>query len=96
MQKTYDAFWTELAAAYPVSHGTMRVPIVAELQELDGVAMPEVLGELQRVLELMLEQAGDGEVARARASAAGEGVITPYITDAYTGVVRFDCVLTER
>jgi len=40
--KAYDDFWVKLAPAYPVSRGSMRVPIVTELQTLSDIAVPEL------------------------------------------------------
>jgi hypothetical protein len=91
--KTYEQFWRELAPAYPVSKGEMRVPIVTTLQTLPGVDMSQVLQNLQTLLEDMLENPAITSSAVERAVAAGESDLAPLITTDYTGVVRFDCVL---
>ena len=49
--KAYEEFWSKLAPAYPVSRGSMRVPIVTELQSLPDVVVPELWKELASVLE---------------------------------------------
>lgn len=83
--KTYEQFWRELSPAYPVSKGEMRVPIVTTLQTLPGVDMPQVLQDLQTLLENMLENTALTDSAVERAVAAGESELVPLITSDYTG-----------
>jgi len=93
--KSYEEFWGTLSPAYPISKGTMRVPIVTTLQSLPGVDMSEVLVNLETLLEDLLDEHATAASAVERAKGAGESSIIPLITPDYTGVVRFDCVLDQ-
>ena len=93
MNHSYEDFWAALAPAYPVSKGSMRLPIATELQTIPELNMPTVLKELQQLLQGLLDDQGVLDGARARAIAAGETQFVSLIDGSYNGVVRFDCVV---
>lgn len=94
--KSYEQFWAELAPAYPVSKGAMRLPIATTLQTIPELDMEVVLGELQGILQQLLDDPDVQAGAQLRAKEAGEEFLTPLIDANYSGVVRFDCVVADN
>lgn len=93
--KSYSEFWSEISPAYPVSKGKIRPPIVCTPQVIDGLCTEKILERLADLLQGILDMSGGREGAVKRAVSAGEEVIVNHITEEYTGVVRFDCVVDE-
>ena len=89
----YQKFWEKLSPAYPISQGKVRLPIAKNLCNLPDGRIVELMENLNEILNTLLQQYGTKNGAISRAIEAGEKRITPLITDHYTGVVRFDCVI---
>ena len=90
--QAYEAFWARLSPAYPVSRGSLRLPIATKLTSLPNFVHKEIQEELKAILQKLLDTHGTKQSAETRAKNAGEDFITPLITDEYTGIVRFDCI----
>lgn len=93
MLKSYETFWNELAPYYPISKGTLRLPIATELITLPNVDIEHLQTELTLILELLLAEHGSKEGGITRATREGEAYIAPLINDDYSGIVRFDTVI---
>lgn len=90
---SYQKFWEKLSPAYPISRGEFRLPIATSLFDLPNKRADDLSKNLVEILDLLLKQHGTKKSAAARAYEAGEGRIIPLITDEFTGVVRFDCII---
>lgn len=90
--KQYRDFWETLLPAYPVSKGTLRLPIATDLITIADFDHAACLAELTTILEALLAEHGTQEAAITRAQAAGDERLIPLLTAEYTGVVRFDCL----
>lgn len=94
-QRSYDDFWSELSNYYPVSKGTLRLPVVTSPITIEGFNHSQLVKELGVLLQEMLSIYGTKSSAVERARDAQEEYITPLITDNFTGVVRFDCAIDD-
>jgi hypothetical protein len=93
MPLSYDHFWEKLSLHYPVSHGELRLPIATQLVDL-SFDIPSFLTELESILQDMLEK-GNLEQSKIRASQNGDSHFIPLLSEEFTGVVRFDCMLNQ-
>jgi len=91
----YQKFWEQLSPAYPITQGAFKLPIATELFALPEQQHDTLLCELSAILHQLLEKYGTKESAAIRAAEAGEARIIPLLTEDFTGVVRFDCVIDE-
>lgn len=89
----YQQFWEKLSPCYPISKGKFKLPIATELFALPGKQHEVLIQELTVVLESLLREHASKEAAILRATEAGEERIIPLLTNEYTGIVRFDCVI---
>lgn len=89
---SYADFWESLLPAYPISKGSMRLPIVTTLLNLPQFDYLKIQKELKSILQDLLDTAGTKDGAISRALSAGEEHIIPLIDSEYTGVIRFDCI----
>ena len=66
--KAYDAFWTQLLPAYPISKGELRLPIASELITLEGFDYTDFIENLTTILTTLLNVSATeaGAIARAR------------------------------
>ncbi|MFT7645010.1 MAG: hypothetical protein ACI9BF_000679 [Candidatus Paceibacteria bacterium] len=91
-EKQYSDFWDKLLPAYPISKGSMRLPIVSELIEIENFNHSEFQRNLLEILEDILNTQATKEKAIERVSDAGDDKLIPLIDSEYTGTVRFDCL----
>lgn len=87
----YEAFWEQLQHAYPISHGTIRLPIACEFLQLDGKRISQLKQELIDFTELLLQQFSSAQVHEL--VHRYEPAITPLLEQGYTGVLRYDMLL---
>jgi len=92
----YRKFWEELSPAYPISKGAFKLPIATNLITIDETLHRELVAELKIILEELLSKHGTKESAIKNATAAGEERIIPLLSNDFTGVVRFDCVIDQN
>jgi hypothetical protein len=91
-EAAYEQFWHKLQPAYPISHGAIRLPIVADIITIENLNSTLLLNELKNILTTVLSHHASEDSAKERARAAGDAALTHLIDDDYTGVVRFDCL----
>jgi hypothetical protein len=91
-QKAYRDFWESLLPAYPISKGSLRLPIATTLLKIPDFNYTEFKKNLLEILESLLEKEGTQKKACLRAQAAGDHKLVPLIDEEYTGIVRFDCL----
>lgn len=92
----YNAFYDRLLPAYPISKGEMRIPIATTIETNNREMVATLTQELGSLLQTLLDTQASKDQAVNRATTMGEHKIVPLITDEYTGVVRFDCVLDQH
>lgn len=91
-KKAYSKFWDTLLPAYPISKGSIRLPIASELQTIEGLNIKELQTNLIKILEEILEKYGNKDAAIKNALEAKDDSLLPLINNDFTGVVRFDCL----
>ena len=93
-QQQYNNFWDRLSAAYPISHGGLRLPIATHFLTETNQRCFDVQ-DFQYILDALLQQVreqGIGQVLQENE----QSHIAPLLCGEFTGVIRFDCMLNAR
>jgi len=90
---TYEEFWQQLKDAYPLTKGKIRLPISSQLTVLEGIEPKKLIGDLKIILEKLIKKLSCLDY-RSLITANNEERILPLLVKDFTGIVRFDCVMT--
>lgn len=92
---SYESFWRKLKLAYPLSKGSIMPPIATTVAKEDPEKVSDLLENLEQIVQNLLNQYGDKESAIKRAEENGDVCFMSLITEDFSGIIRFDCVVDE-
>lgn len=88
----YHEFWDALAPAYPLSKGTLRLPIATHITSLEPFLSRDFFDDLESILKTLLQNTSR-TLAISRLESENDENLIPLLEGAYTGIIRFDCML---
>lgn len=96
MIKTYDQFWDRLQHAYPISKGKFRLPISTHLLDMEEGFYEEFEKNIIFLTQQAIQVFSDKKTSSQIMEQNKESFLIPYIDETFTGIIRRDCVITEK
>lgn len=94
--KTYQQFWDQLQDAYPVSKWKFRLPIATDLLYLGDGYFEKFEKNIVSLTRQTLDYFIDNQsVLYDLIDQNNESFLSSYIDGEFTGIIRWDCVVTE-
>lgn len=93
-QEQYNNFWQELSLAYPISHGELRLPIATNFLE-KNISNQATTADFQNILDQIFDLIKSETIQKIFEKNSDSRLI-PLISNEFTGIIRFDCMINSH